>query len=203
LPDNLPDCRETAFLKVHKDFSVRFDGNVYTVPPWAVGKNITIKADHDRVEMYCKDRSIASHTRCWAKKKRIELPGHIEQVRKIRKKLYLDQQIRVFLSLDQIAADYLEKLADARQPIKKTVTRLLKLKDEYGDASLLYALQKALSKKLYGADYVHNILYQEMTPVTQHQPVKLKEQSLNSIRLTSPSLAEYDSIALQRRKNNG
>ncbi|MCJ7602003.1 MAG: hypothetical protein MUO63_10960, partial [Desulfobulbaceae bacterium] len=31
LPNGLPDCRETASLKVHKDFGVRFDGNVYTV----------------------------------------------------------------------------------------------------------------------------------------------------------------------------
>lgn len=59
-----------------------------------------------------------------------------------------------------------------------------------GEASLLYALQKALSKKLYGAEYVHNILYQEMTPVTIHQPVKLKEEALNAIRLPSPSLEE-------------
>jgi transposase len=202
LPNGLPDCRETASLKVHKDFGVRFDGNVYTVPPWTIGKNITVKADHNSVEIYYKDRSIASHPRCWAKKRRIELPSHAEQVKKIRRKLYLDQQIRIFLSIGQIAADYLEKLADARQPIKKTVTRLLKLKDEYGEASLLYALQKALSKKLYGAEYVHNILYQEMTPVTIHQPVKLKEEALNAIRLPSPSLEEYDCLALQRRRKN-
>jgi transposase len=202
LPDLMPDCRETASLKVHKDFGVRFDGNVYTVPPWTIGKNITVKADHDSVAIFYKDRSITSHPRCWAKKRRIELPAHAEQVKKIRKKLYLDQQIRVFLSIDQLAADYLEKLAEARQPIKKTVTRLLKLMDEYGEASLLFALRQALSKKLYGAEYVYNILYQEMTPITNHQPVKLKKEALNAIRLPSPSLAEYDSLALQRRKKN-
>ncbi|MBW1751444.1 MAG: hypothetical protein JRJ37_12365 [Deltaproteobacteria bacterium] len=106
----------------------------------------------------------------------------------------------LFLSIGQIAADYLDKLADARQPIRKTVTRLLSLQDEYGDTSLIYALHKGLSLKLYGADYIQNILYQEMTPVTRHRPVKLKKQDLNNIRLTTPSLAEYDAIALKRRK---
>ena len=118
----------------------------------------------------------------------------------MRKRLHQDRQIVVFLSMGQLAADYLEKLVDARQPIKKTVARLLILRDEYGGSSLLYSLLKALSLKLYGADYVKNILYQEMTPVTKYQPVKLKKQSLNNIRLTSPSLAEYDALALQRRK---
>jgi len=33
LPEFLPDCRQAASLKVHADFSVRFDGNDYTVPP--------------------------------------------------------------------------------------------------------------------------------------------------------------------------
>ena len=197
-----PDCRETLTLKVYKDFGARFDCNVYTVPPWAVGKNIILKANHHIVSIYYKEKLIVTHLRSWAKKKRIELPAHAEQVRKLRKKIYQDQQIRVFLSLGQLAADYLEKLADARQPIKKTVDRLLKLLDEYGQSSFLYVLQIALSKKLYGAEYVENLLYQEMTPASTHPPVKLRKQDLNKIRLTAPSLAEYDALVMKRRKNN-
>lgn len=199
LPEVLPDCRETASHLVHKDFAVRFDANTYTVPPWTIGKKVTLKADNQTVLIYYKDKAVAVHRRCWGKKKRIELPAHKEQVKKIRKKLYHDRQVMVFLSIGQIAADYLDRLADARQPIRKTVTRLLSLQDEYGDTSMIYALQKALSLKLYGADYVRNILYQEMTPVTHHQPVKLKKSDLNNIRLTTPSLAEYDAIALRKR----
>ena len=200
LPEVLPDCREILSPLVHKDFGIRFDGNIYTVPPWTIGKTITMKADNEVVQLYYKDKSIAVHPRCWDRKQRIELPSHKEQVKKMRKRLHQDRQIVVFLSMGQLAADYLEKLVDARQPIKKTIARLLILRDEYGESSLLYALLKALSLKLYGADYVKNILYQEMTPVIKYQPVKLKKQSLNNIRLTSPSLAEYDALALQRRK---
>lgn len=200
LPDILPDCRETESPLVHKDFAVRFDANSYTVPPWTIGKKVTLKADNQTVQVYYKDKSVAVHQRCWEKKLRLELPAHKEQVKKVRKKIYHDRQVMILLSVGQIAADYLDKLADARQPIRKTVTQLLSLKDEYGDTSLLYALQKALTLKLYGADYVQNILYQEMTPVIQHQPVKLKNKDLNTIRLTSPSLADYDAIAVKRRK---
>jgi len=40
LPDLLPDCRDTAICKVYSDFSIRFDGNSYTVPPWAIDKGV-------------------------------------------------------------------------------------------------------------------------------------------------------------------
>ncbi len=200
LPHHLPDVRETSSPLVHKDFGIRFDANIYTVPPWTIGKNVTVKADHNTVQVFHRDKLVAEHLRLWGKKQRQELPEHREQVRKIRKKLYQDRQIAVFLSIGQTAADYLEKLADAREPVKKNVAHLLDLKDEYGENSLIYALGKAMDRKLYRADYVRNILYQEMTPTTTHLPVKLKNQSLNQIRLECPSLAEYDAIALKRRK---
>jgi len=100
------------------------------------------------------------------------------------------------------ALNYLEALVEANQPVKKNVSRLLSLKDEYGAASLIHAIKKATVHKAYGADYIENILYQEMTPQNHHQPVKLKNDDLNRIRLVEPSLAEYDSYILKRRRDD-
>ena len=202
LPDLLPDCRQVCSLLVHKDFGIRFDGNVYTVPPWAIGKHVVLKADTTRLSVYFKDRMITCHTRCWDRRQRIELDVHKEQVKKIKKKLLRDRQIIIFLSLGEIALQYLNHLTDSKLPIRKNITQLLTLQDEYGDTSLLYGLKKAMEKKLYGADYIRNILYQEMTPVREHSPVRLKQGDLNDIRLTTPALADYDSIAIKRRNGN-
>lgn len=199
LPDPLPDFRETQTLKVYKDFGIRFDCNVYTVPPRLVGKTLTLKADHRTLSLYYKERQVAAHLRTWKKNQRVDLASHSEQVKKLKKKILMDRQIMIFMSLGQEAVDYLEKLLDACQPLKKTVDHLLSLNDEYGTPSLIYALKKALDHKLYGYGYVQNILYQEMTPSTPHQPVILKDKEHNSIRLTRPNLAEYDAIALKRR----
>jgi hypothetical protein len=87
-------------------------------------------------------------------------------------------------------------------PIKKNISALLILRDEYGDTALLFGLEKSLEKNVVGADYVRNILYQEMTPVSDHLPVRLKKEELNEIRLTTPALAEYDAIALKRRNSH-
>lgn len=199
LPSVLPDLRETGSYRVHKDFGIRFDGNVYTVPPWSVGKYLTLKADPERVYIFHKERKIAVHMRSFERNLRIENPEHRDQVLKARKRKIMDRQTELFLSLGKTASDLLEKLPENRLALRKTIQKLLALKDEYGEDSLLYAMKKAMERNLYGAGYVENILYQEMTPRTDHPLVRLTKPELNDIRLSSTSLKEYDAFVLKRR----
>ena len=194
------DYRETHTLYVHKDFAVRFDHNTYSVPPWAIGKNAVLKADRTKVWIYYKTRCIAVHDRSWNKKERVELEAHKAQIHKLKKRRLADKNVRAFLSLGQTALDYLTELEKAKLPLKKNIVRILLFKDEYGANKVVYAMDKALGLKLYGADYIQNILYQEMTPKISHPPVKLKKDNLNDIRLCSPNLAEYDALILKRKK---
>ncbi len=200
LPELLPDCRETETLKVYKDFAVRFDANTYTTPPWAISKQVTLKANQQTVIIFYQHKKIAVHDRCWQRGQRIETPTHKEQVRKLQRKLWLDKDIAAFSSIGKEAVTYLQALSQARQPIKKNVLKLLSLKDDYGALSIIYALKKALAHNAIGADYIENILYQEMTPKKQHPPVRLKKEALNNIRLPEPSLEEYDAHVIKRSK---
>ena len=202
LPEVVPDVRETRTVKVHKDFAVRFDANAYTVPPFAVGKHVTLKADLHTVEIHDRTRRLAVHKRCYSKKERIEIPAHREQVRKLHGKLWRDRQIAVFLSLGDEAGDYLRGLADNGLPIKKDVARLLVFRDDYGAASVLIAIRKCLRFKAFGADYVENILWQEMTPVRKQPKVRLENGDLDQIRLCEPSLAGYDAHIIKKRNEN-
>jgi transposase len=197
VPELLPETRETQSLLVHKDFAIRFDGNTYTAPPWAIGKTVMVKADTAFVSLYLGDKRIAVHPRCCERKKRIETPSHRQQVKKLRKKLWHDRQVAALMSLGSVAVDYLNGLLDAGQPIKKQVKRLLVLKDKYGVEALVYALTKSMAHKAYGADYVENIVHQKMAPKNDHPPVRLKNEQLNRIRLNQPSLADYDTHALK------
>jgi hypothetical protein len=202
LPEAIPDLRETEHLMVYKDFAVRFDANTYTVPPWAVGKYVTLKADHATVTIYNKDKKIAQHRRCFERKKRIESELHEQQVKKLRRRMWQDKDIRVLSALGPEVVEYLGELAQANVPIKKNVTRMLSLKREYGSQSLIFAIRKALLHKAWGADYIENILYQEMTPVCRHRPVTLKDEQLNRIQLNEPSLQDYDAFILKNMGGN-
>jgi len=72
--------------------------------------------------------------------------------------------------------------------------------EEYGSYGLIEAIKKATLHNAYGAHYIENILYQEMTPKTNHPPVRLKDENLNNICLEKPALAEYDTLVVKRRK---
>jgi len=202
LPEGLPDCRETETVLVHKDFAVIFDGNQYTAPPWTVGKHLILKADFNTVTLFHLQKQATAHFRSWERKQRIELPSHREQVKKLQHKLWQQRDIALLSSLCPEAVDYLSAIALARQPVKKTATILLTLKDEYGEAAFICAIRKAIAHKAYGAEYIRNILHQESTPKKQHLPVKLKNDALNNIRLAEPTLAEYDAYILKRRRDH-
>jgi transposase len=199
LPELLPDCRDTAPAKVHTDFAIYFDGNTYTVPPWLIGKIITVKADYHQLTCYFKDKAVATHPRCWQRKQRIELPQHRELARKHHRRHWDSQEVAALLSLGEVAKTYLERLAHTNQPLKTGVKKLLSLKDAYGTHALIEAMQRAIQHQAYGAHYIENILYQEMTPKRLHAPVKLKQAHLNQIRLEEPCLADYDAFVLKRK----
>jgi transposase len=200
LPELLPDCRDTQLAKVHSDFSIHFDANTYTVPPWAVGKSVVVKADTHHVTLYLKDKPIAAHPRCWQRKQRIELPQHRQAAHRHQSRHWRSQEVAAFVSLGELAKTYLERLAATQQPLKKTVQRLLALRDEYGAPALLTALERAIAHHAYGAHYIENILHQLRTPQTLHPPVQLRQLHLNRIRLEQPSLADYDAFVIRRRK---
>ena len=202
LPELLPDCRQVVSLKVHKDFAVRFDANAYTVPPWTIGQKLIVKADAATVTIYHKQNKVACHGRCWQKKQRIEAPTHAQQVKKIRKKLWQDRQIAALASLGLEARDYLQGIIAANLPIKKNVSKLLALNDQYGTNLLIAAIRKALCFHAYGAEYIENILHQNCTPQKQHLPVRLKDDQLNTITLSRPCLADYDAHILKKDEHH-
>jgi hypothetical protein len=123
-------------------------------------------------------------------------------VKKLKKRLWHDRQIAAFASLGTDARTYLQGMLDANVPIKKNVSKILALKNQYGSAAIITAILKALAFNAYGADYIENILYQQVTPQKHHPPVKLKKDDLNRITLTQPSLADYDAHVLKRRKKD-
>lgn len=200
LPDFLPDCRETSSVKVQADFAIRFDGNSYSVPPWSVGKEVIVKADNQTVTSYLREKVLATHTRCWEKRQRIELPAHREAAWKRRPKEWLAVEVSRFLSFGEEAQGFLEGLNRTGQPIKKNLSKLLALHDRYGTQAWLQALQRATAYQAFAASYVENILHQKSHPKILQPPLKLiQREDLNRIRLEEPQLAEYDAWILKRK----
>lgn len=194
------DLRDRGTAKVHVDFSVRFDGNSYTTPPWAVGRQVSIAADYRTVTVYYKQRAIACHQRSWQRKQRIESPHHRQEALKSQRRQWATAEVAAFASLGEEARSYLEAISRANIPLLKAVRRTLALKDRYGIQSLLNAIRQALAHQAIGVDYLENILRQNARPATTHPPVQLDNERLNRIRLEEPLLADYDTFILTRKQ---
>jgi len=202
LPDFLPDCRDSAQLRVYDDFAVHFDGNWYTVPPWAVGRKVSVKADNRTLTVYFKDRPIATHKRSWMRKQRVELPEHEEAAKRHKEKYWLSEEAAALLSLGEEVKVYLEELAATGQPLKRSLKKLLSLESDYGAQAFIEAIRHATTHRAFGVGYIENILIQKMTPKREHPPVTLSREPLNHIRLMEPSLAEYDAFVIKKRKGD-
>jgi hypothetical protein len=118
LPELLADCRDSAVAKVHSDFSIHFDGNTYSAPPWLVGKTVTARADHHTLTIYFKDKAVATHKRSWHRKQRIESAHHREAAQKSRHHNWLSEDVALLMSLGEEAKVYVEKLAATQHPLK-------------------------------------------------------------------------------------
>src|SRR6185436_926819 len=63
---------------VSKTFRVRFDRNLYSVPPHLVDQTVLIRANDHNVSVFLGPKHLATHARCWDTNQDIEDPAHRE-----------------------------------------------------------------------------------------------------------------------------
>ncbi|MCI4061425.1 IS21 family transposase [Micromonospora sp. R77] len=84
LPPVAPVVGWRQSTRLPRDHYVRLDGNDYSVHPAVVGRRVDIVADADRVQVFCEDRLVARHDRCWAKHQSITDPAHRQAAADLR-----------------------------------------------------------------------------------------------------------------------
>jgi transposase len=70
--------------RLARDHYVRLDSNDYSVHPIAVGRRILIRADLDRVQVWCDGALVADHERVWAKHQTLSDPEHLVAAKLLR-----------------------------------------------------------------------------------------------------------------------
>lgn len=86
LPPVAPAVGWTASLRLPRDHYIRLDGNDYSVHPSAVGRRILVRADLDRVQVFCDGQAVAAHDRIWATYQTISDPAHIDAAKMLRRR---------------------------------------------------------------------------------------------------------------------
>jgi transposase len=75
-------------LRLPRDHYVRLDSNDYSVHPTAIGRRVLIRADLDRVRVWCEGGLVADHERVWARHQTITDPSHVRAAEALRQQRF-------------------------------------------------------------------------------------------------------------------
>jgi transposase len=84
LPPVPPSIGWEHTLRLPRDHYVRLDSNDYSVHPSAVGRRVLMRADLDRVRVWCEGGLVADHGRLWARHQTISDPAHVKAAQMLR-----------------------------------------------------------------------------------------------------------------------
>jgi transposase len=75
-------------LRLPRDHYVRLGSNDYSVHPSAVGRRVLVRADLDRVRVWCDGAVVADHERVWARHQTISDPAHVSAAQLLRQQRF-------------------------------------------------------------------------------------------------------------------
>ena len=84
LPPVAPTVRWSNQIRLGRDYYVRVDSNDYSVDPTAIGRQVTVTADLERVRVRLDGRLVADHARVWARQMTVTDPAHLAAAQRLR-----------------------------------------------------------------------------------------------------------------------
>ena len=92
-------------IRLGRDYYVRVDSNDYSVDPTAIGRQVTVTADLQRVQVRLDGRLVADHARVWARHMTVTDPAHVVIAKQLREE-FERPRTRDDSSLIRDLADY-------------------------------------------------------------------------------------------------
>jgi hypothetical protein len=174
---------------------VHFDSNRYSVPHDRVRRQLTVRADSERVRVLDRGDLVADHRRCWAKHQVVEDPEHVaELVRAKRQARRQRGQERLLRAVPGCEA-MLEEMARRQRRLGSAVEWLNRLLDQFGRAELVVAVDEALATGSPSVATVHLVLDRRRRARRQAPtvPVALPDRpEVRNVAVIPHDLAEYD-----------
>ena len=160
LPEHRYDTDLVVPLIVSKEARVHLDSNSYSVPHKLVGHTVHLRANDDTVRVVHEGNVVATHPRCWDRRRAIEDTEHIDAMLDRRPAARGPRRRDRLASLSPEAAMYLREAARRRIDLQNEVRKLLRLVDQYGETDVAAGMAKALGQRTFGARYVRVLIDQ-------------------------------------------
>jgi transposase len=184
-------------VRSHKTIYVRFDLNDYSIPPQAMGRQLTLAASDTRVRILDGSIEVARHIRTYDRHQLVLDPAHQEAVLQIKRKAYhatpggrLEQAVPESKTLLDLA------FAQGESAGHQTAL-LMKLLEQYGAAALRRAIVEAIQHNTPRAAAVAFLLHRQ----SRSRPPALdlsRHPQAQSLDVRPHDLETYDELVRNR-----
>lgn len=186
-------------IRSDKTIYVRFDLNDYSIPPTAVGRQLTLTANPEWVRLLDGAEQIARHRRSYDRHARVEDPAHIAAlVEDKRQALGATAASRLSAAAPRIE-EFLDAAFARGESISRLSRKLIELLDDYGAQELRAAIAEALERQTPRAASLALILEQRRRRTRRKlPPVDLSHhphlQHLADLAVPTQDLEIYDEL---------
>jgi transposase len=179
---------------VTKRFRVRFDRNLYSVPPRLVGQSVVVRANDDVVAAYLGPKQIALHRRCWGIGEDIEAPSHRSAALQTKPRAAAGALPSQLAGLGETGVTYLRIFAAGKRSIAREIVRLTMLCELFSERATESAMQEVMATGHVGAEYVEYVLRHKRRLVPAPKPLRLGNPELDALNFAEPDLSVYDQL---------
>ena len=201
LPVHAFDTDTLVPVRSGKTIYVRFDLNDYSIPPDAVGRQLTLAASKSVVRILDRNREIARHHRSYDRKQPILDPAHQETLLEEKRKAAGSTPKGRLSNAMPESEDFLDAAFQRGESVASQTTQLLHLLDEYGAAELRAAMIEAMERNTPRASSVVFILNRRRRLLRRRAPILIdlsRRPDLANIDIQPHSPETYDELT---RKN--
>jgi hypothetical protein len=179
---------------VSKTFRVRFDRNLYSVPPRLVDQFVLIRGtDHD-VSVFLGPKLVATHARSWETNKDIEDPEHRQAALAKKPRSQPGELPPGLTGLGAVGINYFKILAAGSRSLRRETVRLAFLVELFSASATAGAMDEVMRTGHVGVEYVEYVLRHKRGLTPCAPPLHLGDPALDGISLREPDLALYDQL---------
>jgi transposase len=205
LPERPADTDLLLPMIVSKEARVRLDSNTYSVPPSLVGKSVWLRADDKTVRILFQGAEVASHVRCWDRRRAIEDPAHLAALIERRHNARIPKRKVRIAELSDACRMYLQEVARKRINLQNEVNKLDRLIARYGEADVAAAIADALAARTFGANYVRALADQRRFARglgEPPEPIVTGNATADALVVEPHNLETYDALFKTKNSNS-
>ena len=176
LPQREYELADWKSAKVHVDYHVEFDGNLYSVPYSHVGQKVDVRATLSCIEIFHKNLRIAGHARSYSKKRiYVTNPEHAPAKYRSLMQWNPDRFIRWAAQTGPNTANLVEKLLESKAHVEqgyRACLGILNLAKNYPAERMENAAKRALASRAISYYSLKSILEKGLDKVDIQNKVR-------------------------------